>query len=724
MRQVSAGIGHAQPTSRRVPGQPKPERTEALFYMPGAGLPAGTEPLAEPAPWGGLVRPWRLLYPEGTTLTVRGQGEDADQTWQGSAAGAVAAAGGTAQGRLQAVLWPWDESSAVHPALTCPAGTDPYAGLSDRDRSRWERFDFFEAANGAVAYLPCHLVDPGDVIEMQVSREQGPAAVQHWEVLSRKAGPRGTGILVTLARPGRPAVAAYTPNTPLAVVIPATHPAQPDAGPPAADAGPPAQAAGPAGDGSANPGSARAAGQGGPGEPGPLADGDVAMALRRMPAKLFSRLAQAVAAGKPPEWAGYAGGVSGLPGAESGTSARLSYESQGIRIEITSDSCARSGTVTWPQAAGWLAPGLTPARLRLYSQASTVHSAYHGRAASFAATGQHDLYVKALRELTAITAGARDAIIGAARAAHQRYGKPGAAAGRRQTRPVPPAGQLFDQPDPGPAGGDPAVRARLAEFAAVLPDGPAERPVPLSRLHPGDVVCHAGDGFTPYRLLGPPDDQGDYAVLRGQAARPGATPVTWQFFKNGVADPSLRQVVLPGSLQAIIDPAEVTAPSGAAGPPGGATSARPGPGRLTAADAEQLIARARDISHRRSAATPRIDYDAMRQMHRWQKAALTRAVKSGDPAKVVLAVARAVQEWGDHAWPDDWALWQRALDDVLGFGQMIDIRDLADAASDGADSATLFEGRAEPARTAGSSPTAELAAGAARRGGADREAGK
>lgn len=51
-----------------------------------------------------------------------------------------------------------------------------------------------------------------------------------------------------------------------------------------------------------------------------------------------------------------------------------------------------------------------------------------------------------------------------------------------------------------------------------------------------------------------------------------------------------------------------------------------------------------------------------------QKAALTRAIKSGDYDKVVAATRKAIKEWETLPefgyWPDDWAKWQRALDDV------------------------------------------------------------
>lgn len=62
-----------------------------------------------------------------------------------------------------------------------------------------------------------------------------------------------------------------------------------------------------------------------------------------------------------------------------------------------------------------------------------------------------------------------------------------------------------------------------------------------------------------------------------------------------------------------------------------------------------------------------------------QKAALTRAVRSSDPTRKVTAeCVRTVREWNSPewaaahgvrqgAWPDDWARWQRALDDAFAY---------------------------------------------------------
>ncbi len=63
--------------------------------------------------------------------------------------------------------------------------------------------------------------------------------------------------------------------------------------------------------------------------------------------------------------------------------------------------------------------------------------------------------------------------------------------------------------------------------------------------------------------------------------------------------------------------------------------------------------------------------------HSAQKAALTRAINSGSHYRVIEATRRALAEWRyapDGFWPDDWARWQRALDDTAPgfFGPQID----------------------------------------------------
>lgn len=62
-----------------------------------------------------------------------------------------------------------------------------------------------------------------------------------------------------------------------------------------------------------------------------------------------------------------------------------------------------------------------------------------------------------------------------------------------------------------------------------------------------------------------------------------------------------------------------------------------------------------------------INYTEMNRLYPLQKAALTRALKSGSRDKVVAACRKAVRQWNANGggWPDDWSRWQRALDDTL-----------------------------------------------------------
>jgi hypothetical protein len=63
------------------------------------------------------------------------------------------------------------------------------------------------------------------------------------------------------------------------------------------------------------------------------------------------------------------------------------------------------------------------------------------------------------------------------------------------------------------------------------------------------------------------------------------------------------------------------------------------------------------------------------QVYAQQKAALTRAIKTKDREKVLAACKAAVAAWGNE-WPDDWARWQRALDDLYPVFEAPQLEDL------------------------------------------------
>jgi len=71
----------------------------------------------------------------------------------------------------------------------------------------------------------------------------------------------------------------------------------------------------------------------------------------------------------------------------------------------------------------------------------------------------------------------------------------------------------------------------------------------------------------------------------------------------------------------------------------------------------------------------RIDWDRMNRVLPRQKAELTRAIKTQDAEKVAAVIKRHIEVWNEiGAWPDQWATWQIALDDLLPLGRQVDIR--------------------------------------------------
>jgi Family of unknown function (DUF6349) len=87
-------------------------------------------------------------------------------------------------------------------------------------------------------------------------------------------------------------------------------------------------------------------------------------------------------------------------------------------------------------------------------------------------------------------------------------------------------------------------------------------------------------------------------------------------------------------------------------------------------------------AERRSAARERahvpIDYSAAQKEHKRHMRALTVAINSKDPDRVVLACAAAVADWDkpSRAWPDNWSRWQRALDDSRPWNRSVQLEDL------------------------------------------------
>ena len=224
-QQRGAGTGGrpARQTVSPAPGEHAPDEHHA------AGPPDGTQPLAAHTGWAGNLRPERLLYADGTPLTIRGQGDDNDQVLPATAAGAVPAPGDSeyGSGRLQVVRWADGQHAIIHPALASPAGIDAYAGLSDRDRARWEAFDLAEAWPATTAGLPPHLVDVGDVLQV----ERGPRS-RTMDLREVQSARPGTGALaggLEFKVTGIRSCLFYPPNRHVPVCIPEEHPSLPAA---------------------------------------------------------------------------------------------------------------------------------------------------------------------------------------------------------------------------------------------------------------------------------------------------------------------------------------------------------------------------------------------------------------------------------------------------------------------------------------------------------------
>jgi hypothetical protein len=111
------------------------------------------------------------------------------------------------------------------------------------------------------------------------------------------------------------------------------------------------------------------------------------------------------------------------------------------------------------------------------------------------------------------------------------------------------------------------------------------------------------------------------------------------------------------------------------------TRDQPGSDQLSLAipsEAQQILAAARQRSGQRARRTMPVDYAALNRMVRRQRAALTRAVRSGMADNVIMACRDAVREWDQPGamWPDDWTTWQRALDDALPWNAGVELEDL------------------------------------------------
>ncbi|MGV9383516.1 UvrD-helicase domain-containing protein [Nonomuraea sp. NPDC003707] len=218
------------PTSQTPPA-PAPAEPHAAADQENA-VPSGTRGLAEDSPWGGPLRPERILHADDTPLTVRGQGEDGDQSRPAVASGALPAADADlAPGLHQVVRWSDGSYGIVAPALISRESIDPYAGMTPEQALRWLAFDRAEADGNPVAYLPADRVVVGDVI--QVPRGPRSRTMDAHEVLEvAPNNPTLPGVITIVTRTGPratkkrayPRQGANTPFPAVGVFAPAQHP--------------------------------------------------------------------------------------------------------------------------------------------------------------------------------------------------------------------------------------------------------------------------------------------------------------------------------------------------------------------------------------------------------------------------------------------------------------------------------------------------------------------
>lgn len=73
----------------------------------------------------------------------------------------------------------------------------------------------------------------------------------------------------------------------------------------------------------------------------------------------------------------------------------------------------------------------------------------------------------------------------------------------------------------------------------------------------------------------------------------------------------------------------------------------------------------------------KINYERLNHCFPTQRRQLDEAVQTNDPVTVANLVIEIVKVWDEiGAWPDDWAMLQRALDDVLPWRHQVNLEDV------------------------------------------------
>jgi hypothetical protein len=207
--------------------------------------------------------------------------------------------------------------------------------------------------------------------------------------------------------------------------------------------------------------------------PGPLTDTDIAVALRRMPARDFSLLLQTTADDARAWSATIHGSLTsrGPDQPDPGAFDELNFSHTGIRMRVSMPSITREGFLPWRRVTRWLDPGVTDARRHIVDRAARALTSYRTSAFTDKVTGSGDTHQReaAIDELTGILTETTHTIIDAALHAHERGSAAQVGPQRMAARDRPDEWAPFGAPDTGVSAEDNAALERIEQLAAALP---------------------------------------------------------------------------------------------------------------------------------------------------------------------------------------------------------------------------------------------------------------
>jgi N12 class adenine-specific DNA methylase len=224
----------------------------------------------------------------------------------------------------------------------------------------------------------------------------------------------------------------------------------------------------------------------------PANNSDLAIALRRLPG--FTRLL--TQAGTPPHGGTRDWRPDGEP--DAGAYQELDSDPNGIEITIRGPGFTRHGRLAWPQVAGWIDAGVTPARLGIIITADRLSMFCRTRHAALAAAGRCDPGAAA-SELDQIRDDTIRMVVDTALRTR------GAAAPVPPGRPGKPAyytAAMITYPDPSASRAENAALERLAELRKAIRD---PQPITAEEVK-AEIRRWIGDGLPGYvRALGRPE---------------------------------------------------------------------------------------------------------------------------------------------------------------------------------------------------------------------------